>query len=234
MHCFQRRFHICPGCQTRFFLFLEQCFHLSLSDEIGCTFFDVDNFLIIPKCIFLVIDNLLTTWKYADFSAVNNCFNNIAHPYFGDNLWCPWVEEHLPKYQFEAVTKLKKVAQIVVLGGGGLTAQIDFACGGGGGGAIWALAKSFFAGIASLSVTCATALSHSLWYCSAILIMWGRGANVRFISWSSLCWNIVLQVIKPSCKKFPFTFGFLDKNGVVSVISCNIFLILGDLAAEIF
>ena len=70
------------------------------------------------------------------------------------------MEEHLPKYQFEAVTKLKKVAQIVVQGGGGLTAHFDFVCGGGG--AIWALAKSFFAGIASLSVTCATALSHSL------------------------------------------------------------------------
>ena len=40
------------------FLFLEQCFQLSLSDEIGGTFFDIDNFLIIPKYIFFDINNL--------------------------------------------------------------------------------------------------------------------------------------------------------------------------------
>ena len=60
------------------------------------------------------------------------------------------MEEHLPKYQFEAVTKLKKVAQIVVQGGGGLTAQIDFACGGGGGGQFGHWPKVFLLGLLPL------------------------------------------------------------------------------------
>ena len=45
------------------FLFLEQCFRLSLSDEIGCTFFDIDNFSIIPKYLFFDIDNWPIIWE---------------------------------------------------------------------------------------------------------------------------------------------------------------------------
>ena len=63
VHCFQRRFHIRLGYETLSFLFLEQCFQLSLSDEIGGTFFDIDNFSIIPKYIFFDIDNLPIIWK---------------------------------------------------------------------------------------------------------------------------------------------------------------------------
>ena len=38
--------------------FWNSAFGLSLSDEIGCTFFDIDNFSIIPKYLFFDIDNL--------------------------------------------------------------------------------------------------------------------------------------------------------------------------------
>ena len=44
--------------------------------------FDIDNFLIITKSIFFDIDNLPITWKNADISAINDFFDNIAHPYF--------------------------------------------------------------------------------------------------------------------------------------------------------
>ena len=39
-------------CDTFPFLSLGQCFQLSSSNESGCTFFDIDNFLIVPQCIF--------------------------------------------------------------------------------------------------------------------------------------------------------------------------------------
>ena len=67
VHCFQRRFHICLGYETLSFLFLEQCFQLSLSDEIGGTFFDIDNLPII--------------WKMPIYRLSIICFHNIAHPY---------------------------------------------------------------------------------------------------------------------------------------------------------
>ena len=60
LHCFQGQFDIHLGYEIRSFLFLEQCFQLSLSDEIGYTF--VDDFLTIPK-YFFDIDNLPITWK---------------------------------------------------------------------------------------------------------------------------------------------------------------------------
>ena len=81
VHCFQRGFHICLGYETLSFLFLEQCFQLSLSDEIGGTFFDIDNFLIIPKYIFFDIDNLPIIWKMPIYRLSIICFHNIAHPY---------------------------------------------------------------------------------------------------------------------------------------------------------
>ena len=44
--------------------------------------FDNDNFSIIPKSIFSDNDNLPISCKNADISAVDNFFDNIAHPYF--------------------------------------------------------------------------------------------------------------------------------------------------------
>ena len=41
---FSKTIHICLGYETLTFLFLEHCFQLSLSDEIGYTFFDIVNF----------------------------------------------------------------------------------------------------------------------------------------------------------------------------------------------
>ena len=61
-HSFQRQFHICLGYETLSFLFLEQCFQSSLSNEIWCPFFDINNFSIIPKCISFDNDNLPITW----------------------------------------------------------------------------------------------------------------------------------------------------------------------------
>ena len=43
--------------------------------------FDNDNFSIIPKSIFFDNDNLPISCKNADISAIDNFFNNIAHPY---------------------------------------------------------------------------------------------------------------------------------------------------------
>ena len=43
--------------------------------------FDNDNFSIIPKSIFSDNDNLPISCKNADISAVDNVFDNIAHPY---------------------------------------------------------------------------------------------------------------------------------------------------------
>ena len=57
-------------------LFLEQC----LSDEIRCTFSMTNFFLIIPKSIFFDNDNLPINCKNADILAVDNFFDNIAHP----------------------------------------------------------------------------------------------------------------------------------------------------------
>ena len=60
------------------FLFLDQFFQLSLLYEVGCIFFDIDNFLIIPKCIF----PKSIIWKNADISAIDNF--SIISP-----TWCP-------------------------------------------------------------------------------------------------------------------------------------------------
>ena len=81
VHCFQRQFHIRLGYETLSFLFLEQCFQLSLSDEIGGTFFDIDNFSIIPKYIFFDINNLPIIWKMPIYRLSIIFFDNIAHPY---------------------------------------------------------------------------------------------------------------------------------------------------------
>ena len=54
VHFVHRGFHIHLGYETLSFMFLEQCFQLSLLGEFGYTFFDIDNVLIIPKCIFLI------------------------------------------------------------------------------------------------------------------------------------------------------------------------------------
>ena len=43
--------------------------------------FDNDNFSIIPKSIFFDNDNLPISCKNANISAVDNFFDNIAHPY---------------------------------------------------------------------------------------------------------------------------------------------------------
>ena len=43
--------------------------------------FDMDNFSTIPKYIFCDNDNLPISCKNADISAVDNFFDNIAHPY---------------------------------------------------------------------------------------------------------------------------------------------------------
>ena len=85
VHCFQRQFHIRLGYETLSFLFLEQCFQLSLSDEIGGTFFDIDNFSIIPKYIFFDIDNLPIIWKMPIYRLSIIFFDNIAHPYLRAN-----------------------------------------------------------------------------------------------------------------------------------------------------
>ena len=58
MQCFKRQFHIRLGYETLSFLFLEQCFHLSLSDEIGCTYFDSDIFFDNSQQKILDMDNL--------------------------------------------------------------------------------------------------------------------------------------------------------------------------------
>ena len=52
-----------------------------LSDQNQLHIFDNDNFSIIPKSIFSDIDNLPISCKNADLSAVDNFFDNIAHPY---------------------------------------------------------------------------------------------------------------------------------------------------------
>ena len=81
VHCFQRRFHIRLGYETLSFLFSEQCFQLCLSDEIGGTFLDIDNFSIIPKYIFFDFDNLPIIWKMLIYRLLIIFFDNIAHPY---------------------------------------------------------------------------------------------------------------------------------------------------------
>ena len=43
--------------------------------------FDNDNLSIIPKSIFFDNDNLPISCKNADISAIDNFFDNIAHPY---------------------------------------------------------------------------------------------------------------------------------------------------------
>ena len=52
-----------------------------LSDRNQLHIFDNDNFSIIPKSIFSDNDNLPISCKNADLSAVDNFFDNIAHPY---------------------------------------------------------------------------------------------------------------------------------------------------------
>ena len=52
-----------------------------LSDRNQLHIFDNDNFSIIPKSIFSDNDNLPISCKNADISAVDNFFDNIAHPY---------------------------------------------------------------------------------------------------------------------------------------------------------
>ena len=47
--------------------------------------FDNDNFSIIPKSIFSDNDSLPISCKNADLSAVNNFFDNIAHPYLRED-----------------------------------------------------------------------------------------------------------------------------------------------------
>ena len=51
-----------------------------LSDRNQLHIFDNDNFSIIPKSIFSDNDNLPISCKNADISAVDNFFDNIAHP----------------------------------------------------------------------------------------------------------------------------------------------------------
>ena len=51
-----------------------------LSDQNQLHIFDNDNFSIIPKSIFSDNDNLLISCKNAEISAVDNFFDNIAHP----------------------------------------------------------------------------------------------------------------------------------------------------------
>ena len=62
-------------CST--FLFLEQCSQLSLSDEIGCTFFDIDNFSIIPKYLLFDINNLSIILKAPTYRLSIISFDNI-------------------------------------------------------------------------------------------------------------------------------------------------------------
>ena len=52
-----------------------------LSDRNQLHIFDNDNFSIIPKSIFSDNDNLPISCKNAEISAVDNFFDNIAHPY---------------------------------------------------------------------------------------------------------------------------------------------------------
>ena len=52
-----------------------------LSDQNQLHIFDNDNFSIIPKSIFSDNDNLPISCKNAEISAVDNFFDNIAHPY---------------------------------------------------------------------------------------------------------------------------------------------------------
>ena len=52
-----------------------------LSDQNQLHIFDNDNFSIIPKSIFSDNDNLPISCKNANISAVDNFFDNIAHPY---------------------------------------------------------------------------------------------------------------------------------------------------------
>ena len=81
--------------QTLSFLLLEQCNQLSLSDEIGCTFFNIDD----SHIFFPHNDNLLITWKNADISAIDNVFDNIA-------LWFWLVFFYLAKCLFNAMLYL--------------------------------------------------------------------------------------------------------------------------------
>ena len=52
-----------------------------LSDQNQLHIFDNDNFSIIPKYIVSDNDNLPISCKNANISAVDNFFDNIAHPY---------------------------------------------------------------------------------------------------------------------------------------------------------
>ena len=61
-----------------------------LSDRNQLHIFDNDNFSIIPKSIFSDNDNLPISCKNADLSAVDNFFDNIAHPYLGPCKPTPW------------------------------------------------------------------------------------------------------------------------------------------------
>ena len=51
-----------------------------LSDQNQLHILDNNNFLIIPKSIFSDNDNLPISCKNAEISAVDNFFDNIAHP----------------------------------------------------------------------------------------------------------------------------------------------------------
>ena len=57
-----------------------------LSGQNQLHIFDNDNFSIIPKSFFSDNDNLPISSKNAEISAVDNFFNNMAHPYL-------WVSE---------------------------------------------------------------------------------------------------------------------------------------------
>ena len=74
--------------------------------------FDNNNFSIIPKSIFSDNDNLPISCKNADLSAVDNFFDNIAHPYPPPTVWsvvvdflgmCKWTDVFGPKTQFQAL-----------------------------------------------------------------------------------------------------------------------------------
>ena len=72
--CFQGKIHIRSGYET----LSHSCFWNS---AYRMHIFDNDNFSIIPKPIFLDNDNLPISCKNADISAIDNFFDNIAHPY---------------------------------------------------------------------------------------------------------------------------------------------------------
>ena len=72
VHCFQGQIHT-----------LTFVFGTVLIGWNQTHIFDNDNFSIIPKSIFFDNDNLTKSFKNVDISAIDNFFDNIAHPYMG-------------------------------------------------------------------------------------------------------------------------------------------------------